>query len=425
MVIYIKNLIVLGTSLGNEGKEKITSYLAKEYDILVRYQSVSEKVNKVILHKNEYYLKILPKAIIDNNIMVVLSSGMIIDPKVLCNEISFLETNGINVKLRISEKAQVLMPYNIILDSELEKVKNEKLGVSGLFSASSDKINKLEIDYSNFTSDKFIERLKYVIDIKNESREKTNKPLFNLQTIYSEYLVYANILKKYVTNTSVFVDDAIVYDNSVLFESTISQFEGMENGLFPYDRPTYANISFAPLSIGIKEGYFTKKLGVSKAYVSARDNQYIPSQMQNAELVKKIYNNGYEYNSDKNTYNKIGWFDLVMAKEAIRVNGIKYIALTMLDALTGIEKIKIAISYNLDGKKINYIPNNLDDYKRVVPNYIELPGWSNSLKGIKTYKKLPKNLKIYLKKIESLLNVKIAMISIGKDTNDIIILKNI
>ena len=147
--------------------------------------------------------------------------------------------------------------------------------------------------------------------------------------------------------------------------------------------------------------------------------------MQNAEIVKKIYNNGYEYNSDKNTYNKIGWFDLVMAKEAIRVNGIKYIALTMLDALTGIEKIKIAISYNLDGKKINYIPNNLDDYKRVVPNYIELPGWSNSLKDIKAYKKLPKNLRIYLKKIESLLNVKIAMISIGKDTNDIIILKNI
>ena len=155
MVIYIKNLIVLGTSLGNEGKEKITSYLAKEYDILVRYQSVSEKVNKVILHKNKYYLKVLPKAVIDNNIMVVLSSGMIINPKVLCSEINLLETNGINVRLRISEKAQVLMPYNIILDSELEKVKGEKLGVNGLFSASCDKINKLEIDYSNFTSDKF------------------------------------------------------------------------------------------------------------------------------------------------------------------------------------------------------------------------------------------------------------------------------
>jgi adenylosuccinate synthase len=251
-----------------------------------------------------------------------------------------------------------------------------------------------------------------------------NKQVFEFDYIYTEYTKAAEIIKKYVADTSVLLNNLIEDDKNILFEGAQGNMLCIDHGTYPYVTSSSPTAASVPLNCGIAPKNITDVFGVTKAYTTRVGAGVFPTEFED-ETAKTIRNVGKEYGTTTKRPRRIGWLDLVVLKHFKRINGLDHIGITLLDVLTGIKSLKICVSYNLDGNEIDYIPADYSEYERCIPNYITLPGWTEDITKIKGYLDLPINCRNYLKVIEEQLKTKVTIISVGPDRQQTVTLKNI
>lgn len=420
----MKRIVVVGTQWGDEGKGKITDFLAQTADVVVRYQGGNNAGHTVVFNHEKHSLHLLPSGILNPNIENVMANGMVINPKAFVDEISKLKNT---FKLSISDRAHIVLPYHPELDKAYEKHKgDEKIGTThkGIGPAYTDKAARIGIRVQTFIhQSRFYHALKELVEQKNFELGSYNYPLVDFDAIYQEYLPYAEKLRPYVKDTSLYLNQLIEENKKILFEGAQGVLLCLDHGTYPYVTSSSPTASSVPLNTGIAPWLVEGAIGVTKAYTTRVGSGPMPSEIE-GELAHYIRETGHEYGTTTGRPRRIGWLDTVILRHTKRVSGLSYLAVTLLDVLTGIEELKVAISYELDGKTIDQIPADIEDFMRAKPNYISLPGWKDDITGVKSYEELPLNAKRYLTKISELVGVPIGMFSVGPDRNQTIMVQS-
>ena len=420
----MRRLVVVGTQWGDEGKGKITDFLAQDADIVVRYQGGNNAGHTVVFDGKKYSLHLLPSGILNPKIHNVMANGMVINPKAFVEEIG--KINKFN--LHISDRAHVVLPYHLELDKAYEVLKGSKnIGTThkGIGPTYTDKSSRIGMRVSTFIhEERFEHSLRALIHEKNAELKLLNHPLLDFDAIFNEYKTYAKVMAPYVTDTSLFLNLAIERDQKILFEGAQGVLLCLDHGTYPFVTSSSPTASSVPLNTGIAPWLVEGAIGVTKAYTTRVGSGPMPSEIH-GELATQIRTVGNEFGTTTGRPRRIGWLDTVILRHTKRVSGLSYLAVTLLDVLTGIDELKIAVNYNLDGVIIDRIPAEIEDFERCVPNYITMPGWSEDITGVKSYDDLPLHAKKYLEKIVELTSVPIGMFSVGPDRNQTIMVKDI
>jgi len=424
-----KRVVVVGTQWGDEGKGKVTDYLANMSDVVVRSQGGNNAGHTIIFNNNKYALHLLPSGIFKPEIKNIMANGMVINPEALIQEIDILHNRGItDYKLYISDRAHVVMPYHIEIDSLIEDIKGDlAVGTTkkGIGPAYADKISRIGIRMSDLLDEETLKhKLSISIKFANILLKSQNHKTYNVEDLLPQFLSYGNRLKQYICDTSVLLNNEIDSNRNILFEGAQGSMLCIENGTYPYvtsSSPTAASI---PLNTGIAPWTITDVIGVTKAYTTRVGEGVFPTEF-NDKVSDKIREVGKEYGTTTGRPRRIGWLDMVVLKHVKRINGLTGLGIMLLDVLSGLETIKICNGYILDGLVIDHIPANYEEYKRCIPVYKELPGWQEDISNIKKYEDLPHNCQKYLATIENILGVDIALISVGPDRKQTMMLKKI
>jgi adenylosuccinate synthase len=353
-----------------------------------------------------------------------MANGMVINPKAFVEEIAKIETP---FKLSISDRAHIVLPYHPELDKAYEKRKgDEKIGTThkGIGPAYTDKSARIGIRVSTFIHPtRFYHELKTLVEQKNFELNAYDHALVDLDHIYQEYLPYAEQMRPYVKDTSVYLNQLIEENKKILFEGAQGVLLCLDHGTYPYVTSSSPTASSVPVNTGIAPWLIEGAVGVTKAYTTRVGSGPMPSEIE-GELAHHIREVGREYGTTTGRPRRIGWRDTVILRHTKRVSGLSYLSVTLLDVLTGIPELKIAVSYELDGKTIDYIPAEIEDFMRAKPNYITMPGWDEDITGVKSFEELPVNAKQYLNKIAELIQVPIGMFSVGPDRDQTIMVNH-
>lgn len=419
--------VVVGTQWGDEGKGKITDYLAQESDVVVRYQGSNNAGHTINFLGNKYALHLLPSGIFDKNTKNVLANGMVINPKALLEEMDTLRGKGINdFNLYISDRAHVILPIQLEFDGINEELLGDKkIGTTkkGNGPTYSDKATRCGLRMCDFIDDEaFKEVLTDLIAIKNPILKLLGRKTFSLDEIYDEYIEYAHQLKKYVCDTSVLINDEIEKGSKILCEGAQGVMLCLDHGTYPYVTSSSPTASSVPLNVGIAPWLVKNAVGVTKAYSTRVGEGAFPTELAN-ETGDHIREVGHEYGVTTGRPRRVGWFDSVILRHTKRVSGLTGLAVTLLDVLSDLDTIKICVAYMLDGKEITHVPASIRDFERCEPVYIELPGWKSDITHIKSFEELPVNAQNYLRKIEEIVGVKVIIISVGPDREQTVYLE--
>ena len=420
-------IVVGGAQWGDEGKGKVTDYLASEADVVVRYQGGNNAGHTIVFGGKKYPLSLLPSGIFQANKLNVLANGMVINPDKLLEEIAFYQGEGFKFNLKISNRAQLIMPYHLDLDGAAESLKSNKIGTTkkGIGPAYSDKINRIAIRMGDLLNLKSLKRILHeTLIIKNLELKMYGLKEYDEEELYSRLVNYSNQLSSYICDTSLVLNEAIKENKYILFEGAQGAMLCIDHGTFPYVTSSSPLASSVPLNVGIAPRYVDNVLGIVKAYATRVGEGNFPTELNN-ELGDLLRERGHEYGTVTHRPRRCGWIDLVAIRHAIRVSGINQIALMLLDVLSGFEEIKMGVSYNFKGEVIDYVPSNIDDFALVTPNYESVPGWSEDITNCHSFENLPKNAQNYINKLEELLGVPVSIVSVGPDRNQTIIRRKI
>ncbi len=425
----MKTLSVVGSQWGDEGKGKITDLLGQEADVVVRYQGGNNAGHTIEFDGKKFALRIMPSGVFNQSIDVVIANGVVINPKILCEEISMLEEAGYSVNnLHISDRANVIMPYHEEMDALIEELKgDDKVGTTkkGIGPAYSDKMNRTGIRMAEFIRPELFEKkLKYNVNEKNQVFKLHNLETFEVEAIVAEYTKYAERLSKYVEDTSYFLDTQIKVGKKVVFEGAQGVMLDIEHGTYPYVTSSSPSSASIPVNCGIAANYIQNSLGIMKAYTTRVGEGPFPTVLDN-EIGEQIRVAGREFGTVTGRPRATGWLDLVQMKHSIRVSGFTQLSIMLLDVLTGHEELNICTSYDLDGETIDRIPALEGDYARCTPNYITVPGWSEDITKCESYDELPENAKNYITTIEEILELPITVVSVGPNRKQTMVRKDI
>lgn len=424
----MSRLVVVGTQWGDEGKGKITDYLGKKADVVVRSQGGNNAGHTINFDGEKFALQTIPSGIFNPHVKNVLANGMVINPKSLLQELKALEDRGIkDYQLFISNRAHVVMPYHQTIDGAYEEYKgSKKIGTTkkGIGPAYADKANRIGIRMGDLVNPVALKSvLVDTLKIKNKELASLGFEELDFDTLYNEYVEYGKTLKKYVCDTTVLLEEEIEKNSNILFEGAQGVMLCLDHGTYPYVTSSSPTASAVPVNCGIAPRYIDKVLGICKAYTSRVGEGPCPTELKN-ELGNFIRERGHEYGTVTKRPRRIGYLDAVVVNHARRVSGVNYLSLMLFDVLSGIKDLKICTAYKLDGQTINYIPSTLDEYSRCEPVYVDMPSWDEDLSNCHTYEELPLNAKKYIQKIEELTKVKVAIVSVGPDRNQTIIIEN-
>ena len=422
-------LVIEGSQWGDEGKGKITDYYSQGADVVVRSQGGNNAGHTITINGEKFALRSIPSGIFNPKTKNILANGMVINPKQLLEELHTLESRGItDYKLYISNRAHVVLPYHEILDGLYESFKgNHKIGTTkrGIGPCYSDKANRIGIRMGSFIDeDEFLVALDEALKIKNEELRMFGISPLDKMEIFNEYKAYAMEIKKFVCDTSILIEDEIEKGSKILFEGAQGVMLCIEHGTYPYVTSSSPTASAVPLDSGIAPRYIGNVLGICKAYTTRVGEGAFPTEIE-GNLASYIRERGHEYGTVTKRPRRIGWIDAVSLNYARRVSGINYLALMLLDVLSGLDEIKICYKYELDGKAIDYVPSTIKELERVKPIYLTMPGWNDDITNIKKFEGLPENAKAYIKKLEELTKTKVALISVGPDRKQTIEIMNI
>lgn len=421
----MKTLVVVGTQWGDEGKGKITDYLAQRADVVVRYQGGNNAGHTIVFNGNKYALHLIPSGIFNSNIINIMANGMVINVKALMEEFDKLKLDKFN--LYISDRAHVVMPYHIDLDKAKEQVLKKPVGTThkGIGPAYTDKVARIGIRIGDLINPEILkERLTETLEFKNLELKSFDLPPYDVEILYKEYLEYGKKIKPYVTDTSVLLNKLISEGKKVLFEGAQGSLLCIDHGTYPYVTSSSPTAASVPINTGIAPWLVDASIGVTKAYSTRVGGGAFPTEIDN-EIGNYIREKGHEYGTTTGRPRRVGYLDLVVLKHAKRVGGLKYLAVTLLDVLSGVDDLRVCIGYQLDGKEIDYIPSSIKDYEKVKPIYKKLEGWDEDITSVRSYEELPKATKKYLKFIEEFLDVEVLIFSIGPDRKQTVMRKNV
>lgn len=414
--------VIVGTQWGDEGKGKITDFLAQSSDVVIRYQGGNNAGHTVIFDQKKFALKHIPSGIFNPQTINIMGQGMVINPCKLLEEIAYLQNSGItNFQLLISDRAHVIFPYHLDLDIAIEQLKKKdqsyQIGTTknGIGPAYEDKYARIGIRFCDFINlPVFKKLLQQTLTIKNKVLIAFGQKPYDLETLFNEYEQYAKQLKKYVVETGSLIEKLILEKKRVLFEGAQGVMLCIDNGSYPYVTSSSPTASAIALGTGIKSQYLKQIHGVVKAYTTRVGSGALPTELdlKTAHIIRE---RGYEYGTVTKRPRRIGWLDTVVLRYAKRVSGLTSLTITLLDVLDQFEEIKICVAYLLNDQEIDFIPSSDFLYQQVKPQYITLKGWKSDLSNIKSYQELPANAKKYLEKISELVGLPIAMFSVGPD----------
>jgi len=426
----MSTVVLIGAQWGDEGKGKITDFLARQAEVVVRSQGGNNAGHTVVVDDKEYKLHLIPSGILYPEKLCVIGNGVVIDPKVLLEEIDYLAENGIQTdNLRISSSAHVIMPYHKKLDElQEERRGNKKIGTTkrGIGPCYMDKIARTGIRIIDLiNANDFKETLGSALQDKNYLFDKVyNTTGFELQEIYDEYMQYAERIRPYVTDTSVLINKAIDERRDVLFEGAQGTLLDIDHGTYPFVTSSYPTSGGACVGSGVGPTKIDSVLGVVKAYTTRVGEGPFPTELRN-EMGDQIRNAGHEFGTTTGRPRRCGWLDAVILRYAARINGLTGIAVTKLDVLDGLKTLKICTAYKYQGEILNEFPCGLKVLERCEPVYEKLPGWQQDTSRIESYDDLPQSAKNYLQRLEELSGVKIDMVSVGPGRKQTMTINNI
>lgn len=418
-----------GSQWGDEGKGKITDYLAQQADVVVRFQGGNNAGHTIVFNGNKYALRLIPSGIFSENTKNVLANGMVINPEAFFEELKMIEDAGFkNYKLFISNRAHVIMPYHIDLDGAIEEfLSDSKIGTTkkGIGPCYTDKASRVGIRIGDLLDEEQLKnRLKTTLAYKNMELQMFHKKTYDYDEMLQKCLKWGKQLKPFVCDTSILLNEEIKKNSKILFEGAQGAMLCLDHGTYPYVTSSSPTASSIPVNCGIPPYEVKTVLGIAKSYTTRVGEGPFPSELKN-ELGDLIRERGHEYGTVTKRPRRIGYLDTVVLNHAIRVSGIKYLSIMLFDVLSNIDNLKICYAYELDGKVINYIPSTLNEYQRCKPIYIDMPSWKEDISKVTSYEELPENAKKYLKKIEELTNKEIAIFSVGPDRTQTIVLKDL
>ncbi len=424
------NIVIAGTQWGDEGKGKIVDLLAEQADMVVRFQGGNNAGHTLVINGKKYICHLIPSGIVQGKVCMI-GNGLVVDPAVLLEEIDTLTDAGIPMgpdRLRISEKAHLIMPYHKRIDHARESRKKAgKIGTTGrgIGPAYEDKASRQGIRFAELLDDAlFPEKVKRAVEEKNFFLQHffSEDPV-DPDAIIREYRNYARRLAPFVTNVSEELDTAIRAGKQVLFEGAQGTHLDIDHGTYPYVTSSSTVAGNACCGAGVGPGAITGVLGIAKAYTTRVGRGPFPSELSDA-VGDCIQEKGAEFGATTGRRRRCGWLDTVLLKNAARLNGLTGLVVTKLDVLGGLESLKICTAYEWEGKRITEFPANVKVLEQCKPVYETLPGWSRDISGAKSMKDLPDAAVGYLKRIEALTALPIHIVSVGPERRQTIVLKN-
>jgi len=421
------NVVVVGAQWGDEGKGKLIDIISRDVDVTVRYQGGNNAGHTVCVGNKEYIFHLLPSAILHKGKVCVIGNGVVVDPRALLEEINELKQKGLNVTsryLKISGRCHIVMPYHRILDGLREKKRKNKIGTTGkgIGPCYADKVTRCGIRMIDLLNPRILRsKLKDNLREKNEVFRKVFKQKnFPFEGIYKEYLAYGKKLAPYVCDTVLYLNDAIDRKKSILFEGAQGTFLDIDFGTYPFVTSSNSIVGGVCVGSGVAPTKIDKAIACVKAYTTRVGEGPFPTEFSKS-LENEIRIKGNEFGATTGRPRRCGWFDSVLVKYAVVVNGISDLAVMKLDVLDDLPKLKICTAYKYKGKVYKDFPMDFEALCMAKPFYEEMDGWMAPTNGIRRYRDLPKNARDYIKRLEQLLKVGVKYISIGTKRNEIII----
>ena len=424
------SVIIVGTQWGDEGKGKIVDYLADKAQYVVRSQGGSNAGHTVVVDNVKYKLRLLPSGILHKDKVCIIGNGVVIEPKVFLSEIDGLIEKKVNMSnLKISNRAHVLMPYHKILDElQEEDLGENKLGTTknGIGPCYMDKASRLGIRIVDLMNKEvFAKKLKFNVELKNKLLKKLyNHDGFNYEELLKEYLEYADRLRPYVADTTAILNKAIKEKKNILFEGAQATMLDLDHGTYPFVTSSYPAAGGACTGSGVGPRKIDNVIGVVKAYSTRVGEGPFPSELFD-DVGQFIRDKGGEYGTVTGRARRCGWLDACVIKYASYVNGLDSVAITRLDILDELDKLKICVAYKYNGEILEDYPADLDILSKAEPVYEEFDGWKTSTANIREYDKLPENAKKYLKRLSEVIDTEISIVSVGAGRDETIIIKDI
>ena len=420
----MKNVnVVLGAFYGDEGKGKIIDYLSNDAKYAVRFSGGNNAGHTIEVDGKKFAFHLLPSGILNKNIKAILGNGVVIDPKVLINEINNLKENGYSCdNLYISEKAHVIFPYHIALDEMQEDIRENKIGTTkrGIGPTYCDKFERCGIRMEDFISRRFKELLKTNVKNKNIILKANKHEKLDFNTIYKEYKEYAKILKPYVCDTTTMLHKAIKHNENILCEGAQATLLDIDFGSYPFVTSSNPTIGGVSTGTGIGAKYINEVIGVIKAYSSRVGEGPYVTELKD-EIGDKIRELGHEYGTTTKRPRRCGWLDIVALNYAININGITSIAMNHLDTIGKFDKIKICVAYEYKGKKTEYFRTNIDFLNNSKPIYEEFDGNFGDISKCKSFDELPEKAKKFINRIEELTDTPVKFIGTGASREKLIV----
>lgn len=423
----MSHLVIIGAQWGDEGKGKLIDHLAKDFDVVARYQGGHNAGHTVKIGDKTHYLHFIPSGILRPGKICILGNGMVIDPGELLKEISTIEAQGINVdgRLQVSLNAHLIMPYHYLLDSSKEQeLGDNNIGTTkrGIGPAYSDKMRRIGIRVSDLY-DK--ERFRSLIEENLKEKRLILKELYGLEcpandTIEKEYLEYGEKLKPFVKDTTLSVKKYFNEGKKFLIEGAQGALLDIDHGTYPFVTSSSPCIGGVGSGLGISPGRIEKVLGIAKAYCTRVGSGPFPTELTD-ELGDEIRKEGREFGTTTGRPRRCGWIDMVALRYAIWINGFTSLAITKLDVLDSLDTLKICVKYDNNGTVLEEFPTDLSILKNCKPVYETFPGWKTKISNVKDFSQLPSNTKKFLDRIESLAGIPTSLVSVGAERGETLI----
>jgi len=426
----VANVVIVGTQWGDEGKGKVVDLLAENADMVVRFQGGNNAGHTMVVGGEQFICHLIPSGILQKKTCAI-GNGVVVDPAVLLEEIDALSTRGVDVsaaRLKICEKAHLIMPYHRAVDKAREQFKGEKkIGTTGrgIGPAYEDKATRRGLRFIDLLDpEAFAEKVRSILDEKNfYLKNYLSATTLDPAAIIDEYNVYAGRLAPHLINISVFINEAIKAGRQIMFEGAQGTHLDIDHGTYPYVTSSNTLAGNACCGAGVGPNQINDVIGIVKAYTTRVGKGPFPSELFDA-IGDKIQERGAEFGATTGRRRRCGWLDTVILKNAVRLNGLTGLAITKLDVLDGLKSLNICTGYDYRGEILTDFPSSLKVLGECKPVYEALPGWSENISGIKKLEDLPANVKRYLDRITELTQTPIIIISVGADRDQTIVLKN-
>ncbi len=423
------NVIVIGAQWGDEGKGKITDLLGRSADVVVRYQGGVNAGHTIVVKDETFKLHLIPSGILYPETQCIIGSGTVIDPKLLIEELDRLEQLNISTdNLSIAETSHVTMPYHRLFDRASEERRgNYKIGTTGrgIGPTYADKSERTGIRILDLMDPEGLqEQLEWTINYKNVILEKLyNLPPLDPKEVIEEYLGYAERLRPYVVDTSLKIYEAIQKRRNILFEGAQGTLLDLDHGTYPFVTSSNPVAGGACVGTGLGPTMIDRVIGVAKAYTTRVGEGPFPTEIQ-GKVGELLCHAGAEFGTTTGRQRRCGWFDAVIGRYAVRINGLDCLAITKLDVLDQFDEIKVCVAYEIDGERCEHFPSNSRRFANCRPIYKTFKGWKQSTSDCRSWEDLPREAQDYLKFLAELMEVPIAIVSLGANRDQTIILED-